>query len=51
MPPDTTAVAASWKRESFVARDSKADIIEPQAGTKGNGARKEVACRYDPGRL
>lgn len=27
MPPDTSAVAASWKRESDVARDSRPDIV------------------------
>lgn len=27
MPPDKTAVATSWKRESDVARDSRPDIV------------------------
>lgn len=50
MPPDTTAVAANWKRESFVARDSRPDIIGPLlAGCKENEQRGSECVSFSSG--
>lgn len=52
MPPDTNAVAASWKRESDAARDRRPDIVALHGALftldQASGSRSKCFARPMP---